>query len=125
MTTPQDERKIIQLPQLSGGADRADALVDTLAGYAGKPVHVDARQLRASSQVFANRLVERLLTDAHSTPASKLVLVNASPDFSAEITRAASQLGVGGRVDLAHEDPQAFTEDTIATDATDPNGADK
>ncbi|SOD70716.1 hypothetical protein SAMN05892883_0372 [Jatrophihabitans sp. GAS493] len=89
---------MLELPQLSGGRRRAAALVD--AGHlpddlSDASVTIDARQLLAGTESFADELVKILLLDRK---AETLNVINVSDDFALFLEQAAKTHSVSRRL---------------------------
>ena len=88
----------IAVPQLSGGRERARALLEDIAGQIrGAKVVVDFRRMVAGTPSFADELVTRVLV---SGGAEQLAAEHVSPDFGDYLLRAAKDHGVSERLTL-------------------------
>lgn len=88
----------IDVPQLSGGRDRARALVSGLAGrIAGAVVVVDFRSMVAGTPSFADELVSLLLGE---TGARQLRAEHVSEAFGTYLVDAARDHGVSERLSI-------------------------
>jgi hypothetical protein len=86
----------IEVPQLSGGRERARALVEGLGQrMAGAVIVVDFRRMVAGTPSFADELVTRVLVDGG---AAALRAVHVSRDFSEYLLEAARDHGVAERL---------------------------
>jgi hypothetical protein len=86
----------IEVPQLSGGRERARALVEGLGQrMAGAVIVVDFRHMVAGTPSFADELVTRVLVDGG---AAALRAVHVSRDFSEYLLEAARDHGVAERL---------------------------
>lgn len=89
----------IEVPQLSGGRERARALVDGLGQrMAGAVIVVDFRRMVAGTPSFADELVTRVLVDGG---AAALRAVHVSRDFGEYLLEAARDHGVAERLQTA------------------------
>ena len=86
----------VEMPQLSGGRQRAKALLEPLLDrMAGATVRVDCRGLVAGTASFADELVRTTLVDSK---ASLLVIEWAAGDFVDYLNRAAKDYDVAGSI---------------------------
>ena len=86
----------IEVPQLSGGRERARALVDGLGSrMAGAVIVVDFRRMVAGTPSFADELVTRVLVDGG---AAALRALHVSRDFGEYLLEAARDHGVAERL---------------------------
>ena len=88
----------IEVPQLSGGRERARALVGELADrIAGATVVVDFRRMVAGTPSFADELVARVLADGG---AEVLRAEHVTGEFGEYLTEAAKDHGVAERLEI-------------------------
>ena len=86
----------IEVPQLSGGRERARALVEGLGQrMAGAIIVVDFRRMVAGTPSFADELVTRVLVDGG---AAALRAVHVSREFREWLLEAARDHGVAERL---------------------------
>jgi hypothetical protein len=86
----------IEVPQLSGGRERARALVEGLGQrMAGAVIVVDFRRMVAGTPSFADELVTRVLVDGG---AAALRAVHVSRDFAEYLLEAARDHCVAERL---------------------------
>ena len=86
----------IEVPQLSGGRERARALVEGLGQrMAGAVIVVDFRRMVAGTPSFADELVTRVLVDGG---AAALRAVHVSREFGEYLLEAARDHGVAERL---------------------------
>ena len=89
----------IAVPQLSGGRERARALLRNVSGkLVGATVVVDFRQMVAGTPSFADELVSRVLV---SGGAQGLRAEHVSSDFGDYLVRAAKDHGVSERLSIS------------------------
>ena len=89
----------IAVPQLSGGRERARALLRDVAGrLAGATVVVDFRQMVAGTPSFADELAARVLV---AGGARQLLAEHVSTDFGDYLLRAAKDHGVSERLSIS------------------------
>ncbi|MBM7808287.1 hypothetical protein JOD57_004124 [Geodermatophilus bullaregiensis] len=89
----------IEVPQLSGGRERARALVEGLGQrMAGAVIVVDFRRMVAGTPSFADELVTRVLVDGG---AAALRAVHVSREFWDYLLEAARDHGVAERLQTA------------------------
>jgi hypothetical protein len=89
----------IAVPQLSGGRERARALLRNVSGrLAGATVVVDFRQMVAGTPSFADELVARVLVDGG---AQRLIAEHVSTHFGDYLRRAAKDHGVSERLAIS------------------------
>jgi hypothetical protein len=89
----------IEVPQLSGGRERARALVEGLGQrMAGAIIVVDFRRMVAGTPSFADELVTRVLVDGG---AAALRAVHVSREFREWLLEAARDHGVAERLQTA------------------------
>ena len=88
----------IEVPQLSGGRERARALVDGLGrGVRGATVVVDFKRMVAGTPSFADELIARVLVDGG---AARLCAEHVGQEFGEYLLEAARDHGVAGRLQL-------------------------
>ena len=88
----------IEVPQLSGGRERARALVGELADrLPGATVVVDFRRMVAGTPSFADELVARVLADGG---AERLRAEHVSGEFGEYLAEAAKDHGVAERLEI-------------------------
>ena len=89
----------IEVPQLSGGRERARALVEGLGQrMAGAVIVVDFRRMVAGTPSFADELVTRVLVDGG---AAALRAEHVSREFAEYLLEAARDHGVAERLQTA------------------------
>ena len=89
----------IAVPQLSGGRERARALVEDVAGrLADAAVVVDFRRMVAGTPSFADELVTSVLV---AGGAQELRAEHVSTEFGEYLLRAAEDHGVAERLSLS------------------------
>jgi hypothetical protein len=89
----------IEVPQLSGGRERARALVEGLGSrMAGAVIVVDFRRMVAGTPSFADELVTRVLVDGG---AAALRAIHVSREFAEHLLEAARDHGVVERLQTA------------------------
>jgi hypothetical protein len=89
----------IAVPQLSGGRERARALLRNVSGkLAGATVVVDFRQMVAGTPSFADELISRVLV---AGGAQRLLAEHVSTDFGDYLIRAAKDHGVSERLSIS------------------------
>ena len=89
----------IEVPQLSGGRERARALVDGLwHRMTGATIVVDFRRMVAGTPSFADELVTRVLVDGG---AAALRAEHVSREFAQYLLEAARDHGVAERLQTA------------------------
>ena len=89
----------IEVPQLSGGRERARALVDGLRHrMTGATIVVDFRRMVAGTPSFADELVTRVLVDGG---AAELRAEHVSREFGEYLLEAARDHGVAERLQTA------------------------
>jgi hypothetical protein len=89
----------IEVPQLTGGRERARALVDGLADrMPGATIVVDFRRMVAGTPSFADELVIRVLVDGG---AAELRAEHVNREFGEYLLEAARDHGVAERVHTA------------------------
>lgn len=89
----------IAVPQLSGGRERARALLRDVSGkLSGATVVVDFRQMVAGTPSFADELISRVLV---AGGAQQLLAQHVSADFRSYLLRAANDHGVSERLSLS------------------------
>jgi hypothetical protein len=88
----------IEVPQLSGGRERARALVDGLGDHmGGATIVVDFRRMVAGTPSFADELVTRVLADGG---AASLRAEHVNRDFREYLLEAARDHGVAERLQI-------------------------
>lgn len=88
----------VEMPQLSGGRKRAQALVEPYLGrMAGRIVRLDCRQLVAGTPSFADEMVRLVLDDGG---AQLLQVTNVDKDFAADLWTAAKNHGATERLSI-------------------------
>ena len=88
----------IAVPQLSGGRERARALVEDVSGrLAGATLVVDFRRMVAGTPSFADELVATVLV---AGGAQELRAEHVSVEFGEYLIRAAKDHGVSERLSL-------------------------
>lgn len=86
----------VEMPQLSGGRKRAQALIEPLGGQLrGGIVVLDCRQLVAGTPSFADELIRLVLIDGG---ANLLKVTHVDTDFGADLLTAAKDHGVAERL---------------------------
>ena len=86
----------VEMPQLSGGRKRAQALIEPLLGrMMGRTVVLDCRQLVAGTPSFADEIVRLVLKDGR---AQLLEVTNVDRDFGDDLWTAAKNHGVAERL---------------------------
>ena len=89
----------IEVPQLSGGRERARALVDGFADrMVGATIVVDFRRMVAGTPSFADELVTRVLVDGG---AAVLRAEHVTREFGEYLLEAARDHGVAERLQTA------------------------
>jgi hypothetical protein len=88
----------IEVPQLSGGRERARALVDGVADrLPGATVVVDFRRMVAGTPSFADELIARVLADGG---AAVLRAQHVTGEFGDYLVEAAKDHGVAERLEF-------------------------
>jgi hypothetical protein len=86
----------VEMPQLSGGRKRAQALIRPLAGRMhGQTVVLDCRQLIAGTPSFADEIVKLVLVDGG---AALLNVQQVDADFGQDLLTAAQDHGVASHL---------------------------
>lgn len=86
----------VTMPQLSGGRERARALLEPYEGeLRGKELLLDCRRLVAGTMSFADELVSGVLERGR---AAQLIVEYADGDFAGYLHDAARDHGVGDKI---------------------------